>query len=535
VKGTTIGDNGDEDTATKYLQGLVTCDLNSDPPPPRPIPVNDDGESDEDKGDAVIFNDNMRAACFLDARGRIITDALLFRRSSGKQVEYLIDVQSQTADMLLQHLIKFKLRRSKVQISDVTSSTSIHCIYGTLNAGQPPPGYLAAVDPRHPSLGVRILSFSEDKNDDNTIDDSDGNNPVNGNNDHVAREMAFEKLMANSPFSLSNGTYDVVRILAGIAEGSELNGRAINDTKGSISSTALESNQEFLNAISFKKGCYLGQELTARTKYRGVVRKRILPMIIVDTSTEIPRPWILASMIQEGMFDKKDATEDVSSERQGEKNDEGNDIEEKTIKEDTVVPGTEEAKVGLNVNFGNDGKLPGPLPKISAAGAGAIIAMLQGDLVPPVVKSEENNNENQNNKQDGNQFEEDSDEKEQNKRRNNELQQSFQSLHNDLQTIAVPGSKIVDASDGRELGTVLTGPAPGTSVILTRIRMDRIGLVGTNSGGKKGKVSDKDMKNKWKKTMKVRVGESKTEYRCLPYIPMWWPEMDPITGKEKEE
>ena len=39
----------------------------------------------------------------------------------------------------------------------------------------------------------------------------------------------------------------------------------------------LESNLELLSGVSFAKGCYLGQELTARTHFRGVVRKRVLP------------------------------------------------------------------------------------------------------------------------------------------------------------------------------------------------------------------------------------------------------------------
>ena len=35
----------------------------------------------------------------------------------------------------------------------------------------------------------------------------------------------------------------------------------------------LEVGMDHINAINFKKGCYVGQEVTARTKYRGVVRK----------------------------------------------------------------------------------------------------------------------------------------------------------------------------------------------------------------------------------------------------------------------
>lgn len=39
-------------------------------------------------------------------------------------------------------------------------------------------------------------------------------------------------------------------------------------------SLPLEGNLDYLNGVDFKKGCYVGQELTARTHHRGVVRKR---------------------------------------------------------------------------------------------------------------------------------------------------------------------------------------------------------------------------------------------------------------------
>ena len=40
----------------------------------------------------------------------------------------------------------------------------------------------------------------------------------------------------------------------------------------------LESGFEELHGISFTKGCFVGQELTARTKHRGLVKKRLLPV-----------------------------------------------------------------------------------------------------------------------------------------------------------------------------------------------------------------------------------------------------------------
>lgn len=54
----------------------------------------------------------------------------------------------------------------------------------------------------------------------------------------------------------------------------------------------LEYNLERLNGISYTKGCYVGQELVARTHNRGVVRKRLMPVAISGL-----RPWLDAMRI----------------------------------------------------------------------------------------------------------------------------------------------------------------------------------------------------------------------------------------------
>ena len=46
----------------------------------------------------------------------------------------------------------------------------------------------------------------------------------------------------------------------------------------------LEYNLAGLNAISFDKGCYIGQELIARSHHRGVIRKRLLPLKFLNES-----------------------------------------------------------------------------------------------------------------------------------------------------------------------------------------------------------------------------------------------------------
>lgn len=52
----------------------------------------------------------------------------------------------------------------------------------------------------------------------------------------------------------------------------------------------LESNADLLNAVSFSKGCYLGQELTARTHHTGVTRKRLIPVALQRVDGEAVNP-----------------------------------------------------------------------------------------------------------------------------------------------------------------------------------------------------------------------------------------------------
>jgi len=53
---------------------------------------------------------------------------------------------------------------------------------------------------------------------------------------------------------------------------------------GSDRMFALDADLDELHAVDFGKGCYVGQELTARMKHRGTARKRLLPIATVDGS-----------------------------------------------------------------------------------------------------------------------------------------------------------------------------------------------------------------------------------------------------------
>jgi folate-binding protein YgfZ len=60
------------------------------------------------------------------------------------------------------------------------------------------------------------------------------------------------------------------RLRAGVPEGIDF---------GSDKMFALDAGLEELHGVSFEKGCYVGQELTARMKHRGTARKRLLPIL----------------------------------------------------------------------------------------------------------------------------------------------------------------------------------------------------------------------------------------------------------------
>lgn len=84
------------------------------------------------------------------------------------------------------------------------------------------------------------------------------------------------------PPNASFDDYTVHRMINGVAEGpAEI-----------IPGTALphESNMDLLGGIDFRKGCYLGQELTIRTHHTGVIRKRIVPVQLYRAGSPTPAP-----------------------------------------------------------------------------------------------------------------------------------------------------------------------------------------------------------------------------------------------------
>jgi hypothetical protein len=74
------------------------------------------------------------------------------------------------------------------------------------------------------------------------------------------------------PTTAFEADWDRHRLALGLPDGS----RDLEAEK----TVLLEAGFDELHGVSWSKGCYMGQELTARTKYRGLVKRRLLPVAI---------------------------------------------------------------------------------------------------------------------------------------------------------------------------------------------------------------------------------------------------------------
>ncbi|GJW08425.1 putative transferase, mitochondrial [Tanacetum coccineum] len=107
--------------------------------------------------------------------------------------------------------------------------------------------------------------------------------------------------MVEADTETAEENYLLWRLERGVAEGS------IEIPKGEA--IPLEYNLAGLNAISFDKGCYIGQELIARSHHRGVIRKRLLPLKFLNESgTEVEQKVAPSSEVTSLKSGKKAGT-----------------------------------------------------------------------------------------------------------------------------------------------------------------------------------------------------------------------------------
>jgi len=168
-------------------------------------------------------------SALLTAQGKVLFDFFLW--SDGDDI--LIDCEQEQADALVKRLKIYRLRR-KIEIAR-DDSVSVHW---ALTAEDRP------VDPRLPALGHRWLDAA------------------------AVGEGADE-------------AYKEHRLSQGVTEGSaEL---------GSDKTLWLECNAAELNGVSFTKGCYVGQENTARMNYRQKVKRRLVVVPVAQADEKRQR------------------------------------------------------------------------------------------------------------------------------------------------------------------------------------------------------------------------------------------------------
>lgn len=147
----------------------------------------------------------------------------------------LLDCERAQIPMLASKLSRFRLR-SKVT---VTARDDVHV--GAAWGGTAPSSAIVAPDPRLPQAGWRVISSSP--------------LPANATPEDWDRHRLA--------LALPDGTRDL----------------EVDKT------VLLEAGFDELHGLSWTKGCYMGQELTARTKYRGLLKRRL-----VQVEGELPPP-----------------------------------------------------------------------------------------------------------------------------------------------------------------------------------------------------------------------------------------------------
>jgi tRNA-modifying protein YgfZ len=165
-------------------------------------------------------------AALLTPQGKWLADFFIF--NDGERL--LLDCECEQAPALLQRLSRFRLR-SKVTLR-IAEELMVYAAWD----GAPQERAISAPDPRLPEAGWRLI--------------------------------------ASTPLATTatEADWDRHRLALGLPDGS----RDLEPEK----TVLLEAGFDELHGVSWDKGCYMGQELTARTKYRGLIKRRLIPVTI---------------------------------------------------------------------------------------------------------------------------------------------------------------------------------------------------------------------------------------------------------------
>ncbi|MFI4947484.1 MAG: YgfZ/GcvT domain-containing protein [Alphaproteobacteria bacterium] len=200
-------------------------------------------------------------AALLTAQGKYLHDFIMVE--VGEAI--WLDAEAARLGDLRRRLSLYRLR-AKVEIAE-RPELAVAAVFGegalaalgfsgAPGEARPLEGGVVVADPRLADLGVRII-----------MDRS--------------RLVGFGAHFEQANFA----SYDRHRLALGVPDGS----RDLVLDK----SILLEAGFDELHGVDWQKGCYIGQELTARTKYRGLIKKRLFP-VRIDGSAPAPGTMVTA-------------------------------------------------------------------------------------------------------------------------------------------------------------------------------------------------------------------------------------------------
>ncbi len=188
-------------------------------------------------------------AALLTPQGKYLFDFMIAQQGE----RLLLETEAARLPALSQRLTMYKLR-AKVEIADVSEDMVVLALPDAESLASlglsPTPGAAISsddgvvfVDPRMTALGARAVFLRN----------------------RLAELLEPRRLEPGEVSDLQTRRYQM-----GVPEGSS----DLTVDKA----TLLESGFEELNGVDFDKGCFVGQELTARMKYRALVKKRLMPV-----------------------------------------------------------------------------------------------------------------------------------------------------------------------------------------------------------------------------------------------------------------
>lgn len=227
-----------------------------------------------------IITNNLRPesrhgfyAAFLTAPGKVLNDVFVYPTLGSKwhadvnkseDQGYLVEVDADDASALFKHIKRHKLR-AKLALRmldegelDIWNAWKDDDRWTAHSQGVHEDGTIGLTDCRAPGMGQRILL------------------PSSSSESGLAGNTAALDGLDEAPLS----AYTIRRYLRGVAEGQKEIPRQ--------ETLPMNANIDLMNGIDFKKGCYIGQELTIRTHHTGVVRRRILPVSLYDPAAGSP-------------------------------------------------------------------------------------------------------------------------------------------------------------------------------------------------------------------------------------------------------